>query len=182
MTSTDTTTPAERGWIATATDHWLIPQPDGRYLLGAPDGGIYLAHADLERMADALTTTFFGRAPTMTRVLGRHLAEAPWLEVMTEGQAAAALAEGWDVVHGLACPYPDCEQVAWEGYGDGVYVVDAGERWSRFEYEREHRNLDGSTCEAVTGDYDGDEQFDGTGYRCTGCARPVTLPDGVQEA
>lgn len=156
------------------------PTPAGTFLLALGDDTLEVTHDQLENLATAARAAYFDHAPTLTRVTGNHTGTT--ITVLSPEQTQAALAEAWpDLIRGLACPH--CDHVAWDGYGGDIYVADHDERWSRFgyEYDPNHRHLDGTPgpAERLVGSYAGGTNYEGIGYRCAGCFAPVTLPDGV---
>jgi hypothetical protein len=112
-------------------------------------------------------------------------------------------------LEGLQCPYEDCGVVNWQGFDTeirvedgtwinlGVRVVDRGERWSAFRYDRgwveEHeiRVVDGRRRwvgsgrqvehRCIVGSYGDTPDMHTVRYECEACDRPVSLPADVSE-
>jgi hypothetical protein len=112
-------------------------------------------------------------------------------------------------LEGLQCPYEDCGVVNWQGFDTeirvedgtwislGVRVVDCGERWSAFRYDRgwveEHeiRVVDGRRRwvgsgrqvehRCIVGSYGDTPDMHTVRYECEACDRPVSLPADVSE-
>jgi hypothetical protein len=132
---------------------------------------------EAEALARELREAVFAYAPPMRRVIGAE----DDLRPMSDEQAAAARAEGWDLDHGLACPHDGCEHVGWADTGDdALLIVDEDERWSHAGYDR-HVSEDGRVVLERVSTGGADTDYQGLGYRCPACFRPVTLPVGIEE-
>lgn len=189
---TPQTTP--RATVEQAAQHTLLIRYDRQT--------IALPMSEAGQLARALREHVYATAPELIRVLGAGTGPASTPTPLPDPDAHPETPEE-DLVHGLACPHPGCDHIAWDDWEDDVFVVDEDERWSRFGYHREQvpelapgayvtdgegrrRWQEGQRtgrqvwAETVTGSYS-DSDFQGLGYRCGGCHRPVTLPDGVDE-
>lgn len=143
---------------------------------GAPFFDVSLAEA--EALARELRGAVFDNAPRMLRVTGYDAGDG--VQAMEQWQHETAVAEGWDIEHGLQCPNPECGYVGWSDGSDAVFVVDEDERWSAASYERTDTRTGGPITETVATS-GADTDYQGLGYRCVSCYHPVNLPDGVEE-
>lgn len=153
---------------------WTINRtPAGTLIITIGDDVLEVPWAQGGDLAESLREEYFTHAPELQRVIG-YASDNGQLRALDVEQAAAALAEGWDVEHGLRCPHTDCGYIAWSGYDSEIHVVDADERWNGFGYLKEP---DG---ERLTGDYDSETNYASIGFRCVSCINPVTLPDDIE--
>lgn len=155
----------EDGRIA-ATLHgapWLMP--------------VLLTSEQAEQLAWDLRRAVFDHAPELVRVLGYD--NGGGMTVLDVDRIAVYGSAGYALTYGLACPHEGCGHIAWDGYDTGIDVVDEHERWSTFFYEHEEAP-GGDVRERVTGSYS-DTGYESLGYRCGGCFKPVTLPEGVED-
>jgi hypothetical protein len=177
----------------------LIDPPDG----GDPGGG-----APWEQVLEVLREA---------RALLAPAPPAPEMRIVTgfprfaDPRATDGDPEEYDgkPLEGLQCPYEDCGVVNWQGFDTeirvedgtwinlGVRVVDRGERWSAFRYDRgwveEHeiRVVDGRRRwvgsgrqvehRCIVGSYGDTPDMHTVRYECEACDRPVSLPADVSE-
>lgn len=172
----------------TETAQVVVTYTDAGTLCIAPPKGpaMEVTPAEAERLAWALERAVYKYAPKLEHVLGI-------LDDDDRPRRVDLIPAGIDPIHGLACPH--CRFVAWDDYEDdeGVIVVDGDERWSHLHYTiRQVPEIDCGTGRptgreveqrAITGWYlDRGADWEGVGYRCGSCTRPVRLPDDVEEA
>jgi hypothetical protein len=149
--------------------------PAGTLLITAGDEVAEFTFGEAEALAGALRDAVYLYAPEMRRVRGGLNPFTAEVRIAPpEGSVPAS-----DVIHSLACPYPDCPNTGWNDLDSAVTVVDFDERWSDASYERTE-TADGTVIEKVsTGGANSD--YTTIGYRCPVCGRPVRLPDGITE-
>jgi len=171
-------TATERDVAAEAIGGTVRATPAGMLVIERHGGRLTVSQAEAEALARELRAAVFDNAPEMRRVIGPVDRDEVW----SVEQAQAAMAEGWEIQHGLQCPHTECGYIGWADESVAVFVVDVDERWSAASYERDvERRVVGGRIGEVVRTGGADTNYEGLGYRCISCYKPVTLPDGVEE-